>query len=152
MAGRTSSPFSSPFSLLQRFFTSDLSELFDDLAGSRGSRSQSTAAGTDVAPWAPKIDVVQRGNELVVRADLPGVNADDVVVEISDDAITISGERGPEKEEERGSVYKYEFVIVRHSGPAYFSRWRFHTRETVPVGMLLARNPAGGGVWTDRLS
>jgi HSP20 family protein len=112
MAGRMPSPFTSPFSLLQRFFTSDISELFDDLAGSRGSRSQSTAAATDagtgVAAWAPKVDVTQRGNELVVRADLPGVNADDVVVEISDDAITISGERQQEREEDRGSVYRYE--------------------------------------------
>jgi HSP20 family protein len=51
---------------------------------------------------------VQRNNELVVRADLPGVNPDDVTVEIGDSAITISGERKQEHVEEKGSVYRFE--------------------------------------------
>ena len=58
--------------------------------------------------WAPRVDVVQRGNELVVRADLPGMRPDDVTVEISDDAITISGERQEERSEENNGVYRYE--------------------------------------------
>ena len=64
--------------------------------------------GQTAIAWMPKIDVVQRNNELVIRADLPGVNPDDVVVEISEDAITISGERKQEHVEENGSVYRYE--------------------------------------------
>jgi HSP20 family protein len=108
LAPRTSALFLSPFTLLQRFFTDDFSEMFNDVGSSRGLRSQSSATGANVAAWVPKIDVVQRGNELLVRADLPGVNPDDVVVEISDDAITISGERQQEREEERGSIYRFE--------------------------------------------
>jgi HSP20 family protein len=45
----------------------------------------------DLISWAPKVDVVQQGNEFVVRADVPGVAADDLTVEIGEDAITISG-------------------------------------------------------------
>jgi HSP20 family protein len=109
LARSTSSALMSPFTLLQRFFTDDISELFGELGSSRGRRtSQPSGMAVDIAAWAPKIDVVQRGNELVVRADLPGVNPDNVVVEIGDDAITISGERQQEHEEERGSVYRYE--------------------------------------------
>lgn len=52
--------------------------------------------------------MVQRGNELVIRADLPGLNADDVTVEISDDTITISGERQEERADQNNGVYRYE--------------------------------------------
>jgi HSP20 family protein len=100
--------FVSPFALLQRFFTDDMPSLFDDLSGRRGSSAMSRTAESQGLTWMPKIDVVQRGNELVVRADLPGVKPDDVLVEIGDDAITISGQRQQEHAEENGSVYRYE--------------------------------------------
>jgi HSP20 family protein len=67
-----------------------------------------SAAGGNVIAWAPKVDMVQRGNELVIHADLPGLNADDVTVEISDDTITISGERQEERAEENNGVCRYE--------------------------------------------
>jgi HSP20 family protein len=103
-------PFPNPFTLLQRFLTGDLSDLFAD-AG-RGRRPTRASAGdgsaANIVAWVPKVDVVQRGNELVIRADLPGMNPDDVVVEIGDDAITISGEREQQHEEDRGNVYRFE--------------------------------------------
>jgi HSP20 family protein len=107
IARRDAFPFASPFSLLQRFFNDDLMSLFDDLGTRRTQAAPATRAQTAMA-WTPKIDVVQRNNELVVRADLPGINPDDVSVEISDDAITISGERKQEHVEENGSVYRFE--------------------------------------------
>lgn len=58
--------------------------------------------------WAPQIDMFQRGNELVVKADLPGMNKDEVKVDVTDDAITITGERRREHEEEREGIYRIE--------------------------------------------
>jgi HSP20 family protein len=98
----------SPFTLLQRFFSTDLASLFNDVGGQRGRMISHPAASGNVIAWAPKVDMVQRGNELVIRADLPGLNADDVTVEISDDTITISGERQEERAEENNGVYRYE--------------------------------------------
>ena len=104
-----SSGFVSPFTLLQRFFSDDVGSLFGQFGGYRGGMMpQARGSNRDVTSWVPKIDVVQRGNELVVRADLPGVKPDDVTVEISDDAITISGEREDEHTEERGGIYRFE--------------------------------------------
>jgi HSP20 family protein len=100
--------FLSPFGLLQRFFIDDIAELFDGRGIGGGSRTQPRDAGMARPAWGPKIDVVQRGNELIVRADLPGTTPDDVVVEISEDMITISGERHQEHEEDRGSVHTVE--------------------------------------------
>jgi len=107
IARRDAFPFASPFALLQRFFNDDLMSLFDELGGRRGQSTPATRAQTAI-PWQPKIDVVHRHNELVVRADLPGMNPDDVAVEIGDNAITISGERKQEQVEESGSVYRFE--------------------------------------------
>ena len=98
-----SSGFMSPFTMLQRFFSDGVGSLFDG-----GMMPQARGSNRDVTSWVPKVDVVQRGNELVVRADLPGVKPDDVTVEISDDAITISGERQDEHAEERGGIYRFE--------------------------------------------
>lgn len=60
------------------------------------------------ATWRPNIEAFQRGNEFVVRADLPGIEKDDVTVEIADEALTIHGERREEREEEREGFYRSE--------------------------------------------
>jgi HSP20 family protein len=97
----------SPFALLQRFFSDDITGLLGDFGRRRAGIGLRPAGGTAIS-WAPKIDVVQQGNELVVRADLPGMKADDVVVEVTGDTITISGERQQERTEEHHGVYRYE--------------------------------------------
>jgi HSP20 family protein len=94
--------FMNPFALLGRL-AEEMTDVFAEAGTERSPRSQAVAA-----LWSPDVDVFQRGNELVVRADLPGVNADDVTVEVSDDAITLSGERQEEHREERGGVYRFE--------------------------------------------
>ncbi len=52
--------------------------------------------------------MLQRNNELVIRADLPGLSKDDVKVDVTEDAVTIQGERKREHEEEKGGVYRSE--------------------------------------------
>jgi HSP20 family protein len=101
--------FMSPFAMLQRFFTGDLTRMFDEIGRQRDAGGAGSDQNrTDLSAWAPRIDVVQRGNELVVRADLPGIDPDDVAVEIGEDAITISGERRQERIDERDGVYRVE--------------------------------------------
>jgi HSP20 family protein len=106
MARRSALPsglFMNPFALLGRL-AEEMTGVFAEAA------PQGQAGGGQVAPtvWAPDIDVFQRGNELVIRADLPGVNLDDLVVEISDDAVTLSGERMEERREDQDGVYRVE--------------------------------------------
>ena len=62
----------------------------------------------EVTQFSPQIEVFQRGNDLVVRADLPGLKKEDVNVEIRDDAVILQGERKDEKEEEREGWYRSE--------------------------------------------
>jgi HSP20 family protein len=62
-------------------------------------------AAQQIGDWTPAIDAFQRGNEFIVRADVPGMTRNDLSVEIGDDAITIHGERKHEQQEERDGVY-----------------------------------------------
>jgi HSP20 family protein len=58
--------------------------------------------------WAPVIEVYQRNDEFVVRADLPGLKKEDVKIDVTDNALTIQGERRQEEETERRGVYRSE--------------------------------------------
>ena len=65
-------------------------------------------ASPDAPVWAPKVDVVTKDNKLVTRVDLPGMKKDDVLVEVEDGFLTLSGERKKETKEEKDNVYREE--------------------------------------------
>jgi len=81
-----------------------LDRLFEDF----GLGRPATVSPQELTEWIPQIEVFQRGNELVVRADLPGMNKEDVQVEIDDNMLTIRGERRQVREEERDGEYHSE--------------------------------------------
>jgi len=56
--------------------------------------------------WSPQTEVFERNNELVVRADLPGLTKKDIDVDINDNALTIRGQRKSEHEENKEGVYR----------------------------------------------
>jgi len=58
--------------------------------------------------WAPAIELEQRDGNLVVQAELPGMEEGDVRVEINDDVLVIQGERRTEREEDDGGVRRTE--------------------------------------------
>lgn len=72
----------------------DLSELLD----------QAITRFGDGDGWNPRIDVVKKEGELVLRADLPGVKPDEIKVEVEDGVLTVSGEH-EEKTEEKEDRY-----------------------------------------------
>src|ERR1051326_3778055 len=108
MEGRTPARIGSPFAVLDRF-AQEMDRVFDDFGFGRTWLSpRASAHRQSHALWAPDIEVYQRPNELVVRADLPGIKKDDVNVEVADNAVTISGERHQEQETEREGIYRSE--------------------------------------------
>ena len=55
--------------------------------------------------WSPAIEAFQRGNEFVIRVDAPGMNRQDLQVEVGDDTVTIHGERRQDRQEERDGMF-----------------------------------------------
>jgi HSP20 family protein len=108
----------SPFSLMRRF-NEDIGRLFQEflLGGTAmGPRARGTDLGllsgglADVGNWAPDVDVFEREGQLIVRAAMPGIDKEEVRVEIRDDAIVLRGEEKEEREEDRGDYYVREMV------------------------------------------
>jgi HSP20 family protein len=58
--------------------------------------------------WAPAVDMVDRKDEIVLRADLPGLDEKDIEVTVQDGMLTIRGERKEETEEKKEDYYYSE--------------------------------------------
>ncbi len=58
--------------------------------------------------WAPAIDVVRDNDNLVVRADVPGIKPEEVKIEVENDILTVSGEHEERKEEKDKNFLRRE--------------------------------------------
>lgn len=56
----------------------------------------------------PSVDVIERDEEVVVRAELPGVEKKDLDVSLSGNVLTIKGSSKHEQEEEKGEYFRRE--------------------------------------------
>jgi HSP20 family protein len=59
-------------------------------------------------PWTPAVDILETDNELVVKADLPDVDMNDIHVEIENGTLTLKGERKFEKEQKDLGYHRIE--------------------------------------------
>jgi HSP20 family protein len=56
----------------------------------------------------PKVDVIERDDEVVVKAELPGVEKKDLDVSVTENSVTIKGSTSHEEKEEKGDFYRCE--------------------------------------------
>lgn len=70
--------------------------------------SGAASTGDSLRRWIPAMDLVETADRFVLRADLPGVNEDDVKIEFEDNVLTVSGERKAEHEEKGEGFYRIE--------------------------------------------
>ena len=64
--------------------------------------------GQSTRRWAPAVDLFEREDSLVLKADLPGLSEEDVQIEVRDNVLTISGERKAEFEDKQNGYYRVE--------------------------------------------
>lgn len=65
--------------------------------------------------WAPAIDVVEQPDAIVVTADVPGLSAGEIDIQVDDNVLSISGERKFETTVEDGRYYRLERSYGRFS-------------------------------------
>jgi len=106
---------SSPFSVMRRMME-DMDRLFSSFVSSpmpQGQDALQRGGERALQPltrglWAPQVEVFERGNNVVVRAELPGLSREDVDVEVEDDMLVIRGERHNDVEDEHDGYYRSE--------------------------------------------
>jgi HSP20 family protein len=88
----------------------DVNRLFDAFFQGRGN-----GRANGLQRWIPPMDLTERGDEYVLRADLPGLTSEDVDIEVKDDVLTISGERRSEHEDKGEGFHRIERSFGRFS-------------------------------------
>jgi len=61
--------------------------------------------------WSPAVDIYETEGELVLKAELPGIQKEDVSVEVKDNVLTLKGERFPEPEVDADKYYRKEICF-----------------------------------------
>src|SRR5207248_6389664 len=85
----------------------EMNRLFNTLFESPG-HTGSGGNGGSLRRWIPPMDLVETEDDFVLRADLPGLNEEDVNIELEDNVLTVSGERKAEHEERKEGYYRVE--------------------------------------------
>jgi HSP20 family protein len=94
----------SPFEELERFFDEFLTRGW--LRPWRGERMREMALPFEGK--LPKLDVVDRDADVLVRVEVPGVNKEDIEVSLTGNLFTVKGRTRREEKEEKGDYYRCE--------------------------------------------
>lgn len=102
-----------PFSLLHR----DMDRLFEDFFSGFDLEPFGKRAGT----FSPDIEVSENEKEIKIHAELPGMDEKDIDVSLTNDTLTISGEKKKEKETNDKGYYMKErsYGSFKRSIPLY---------------------------------
>lgn len=106
-------PMRNPFS-----FHNEIGRVFGDLFASHEDETD-----TEETSWVPTVDISETENGYEIRAELPGVSEDDVNVSVTDNVLTVKGEKRQEEETEGKNYRRVErwygsfqrsFTLPRH--------------------------------------
>ncbi len=86
----------------------DLLALQDRLNRSFEATRQSGTTEEPLGTWAPAVDIYETEKEIVLKADLPGVNLSDVDIRLDNNVLSVRGERRFEKEVKEDNYHRVE--------------------------------------------
>ena len=67
-----------------------------------------TRTGEEAREWLPSVDVAETEKDIVVRAEIPGIDPKDIDISLANDVLTIKGEKKQEKEEKEENYHLVE--------------------------------------------
>ena len=104
---------------------------FRDLMNAQRNLSASFDDESTYGSWAPSVDILERGDDLLIRAELAGVDKNDIDVRVENNQLILTGERREESETKEDSFFRRE----RRYGK--FTR-TFSLPRTVDAGSISA--------------
>ncbi len=81
-----------------------MNRLFDDSL----FRSDQRNGQTEMGVWLPAVDVFEKEDQLVIKAELPGMDKKDISLDFKDGVLTLSGVRKSENEVKDENFYRRE--------------------------------------------
>lgn len=97
-----------------------MNQLFDQT----WARSRREREGVVAAAWSPAVDVYETPEGIVLKVELPGLNKEDIDIQIKDNTVTLKGERHVEKD-----VKQENYLRVERAHGA------FHRTFTLPTAI-----------------
>jgi HSP20 family protein len=83
----------------------DFNVLNDRLGNFLGKGWEAPASTTT---WNPSVDIFENDSDVVIKAELPGLNAKDIDIKLENNVLTIRGERHFEKEAKEENYHRIE--------------------------------------------
>ncbi|TET44230.1 Hsp20/alpha crystallin family protein [candidate division TA06 bacterium] len=116
----------------------EIDRLFDGFFG-RMPAKRSVMKGI----WAPLVDIEETKDDILIRAELPGMKKEDIKISVSEGRLQIAGERSKEKEEKEGTYHRIERTYGRFQRvvPLPVEVEAGKTKATYKDGMLEVRLP-----------
>ena len=99
---RSMSPFEEMDRLMESFFPRQWLRPF------RWDMPSWSELGATMDMRTPRVDIIERDNDIVVKAEVPGVRKEDLDVSMTDTTVTIKGSSSHEEKEEKGNYYRCE--------------------------------------------
>lgn len=80
-----------------------MNRLFEDAVSGRGEEKDLVSSS-----WSPSVDIYEDENNLVLTAEVPGIEEKDIEIKIEDSTLTLKGERKFEKETKEENFHRIE--------------------------------------------
>lgn len=93
---------------MPRPLLSDIDTMFDEFLNRRWLRPFGWERPLVEMPVMPSVDVIDRDEEVLVRASVPGYRKEDIDISVANSSLTIKGERKTEEKEEKGDYFRCE--------------------------------------------
>jgi len=81
-----------------------MNRLFEDFFGRTRGHEEELAVGG----WVPTVDIYETGDDIIVTAELPGLDKDQIGIEYKEGVLTLRGERKQEREVKEENYHRME--------------------------------------------
>lgn len=83
----------------------EMNRLFNDFFGRVPSRFEGDWSTSE---WTPSVDISETKDDILIKAEVPGMKKEDIKISLQDNVLTLKGERKQEKEEKETNFYRME--------------------------------------------